>query len=162
MSEFTLHTLETAPLESRPFLQQAKNQLGFIPNLYAALAESPAILETNQVLTALFNKTAFTVTERQLILLSISRVRNCSYCLAAHGSVAKMQKIPTHLPYPKGTQGFRCECAKTATLHSAEQTPVFRAFGVEAAAGPDDLTVGGVMGRQTNASPNQQGLGAFM
>ena len=70
MSEFTLHTLETAPLESRPFLQQAKNQLGFIPNLYAALAESPAILETNQVLTALFNKTAFTVTERQLILLS--------------------------------------------------------------------------------------------
>ena len=93
MSIFTLHTLKTAPQTSVPILQRAEKQLGFIPNLYAAMAESPVTLEANQVLTALFDKTAFTVTERQLVLLSISRYRNCTYCLAAHGTIANMQKI---------------------------------------------------------------------
>ena len=97
MSEFTIHTLDNAPQASRQLLQNAEKQLGFIPNLYAVLAESPVALEANQVLTALFDKTAFTITERQLVLLSISRVRNCCYCLAAHGSVAKMQKIPKEI-----------------------------------------------------------------
>ncbi len=97
MSEFTLHTQDTAPQASRQILQNTEKQLGFIPNLYAVFAESPATLEAYQTLTTLFDKTAFTVTERQLVLLSISRYRNCSYCLAAHGTVAKMQNIPTEI-----------------------------------------------------------------
>ncbi|MEE9397982.1 MAG: carboxymuconolactone decarboxylase family protein [Methylococcales bacterium] len=97
MSEFTAYTLDTAPQASRQILQNAEQQLGFIPNLYAAIAESPATLEAYQVLTTLFDNTAFTVTERQLVLLSISRFRNCSYCLAAHGTIAKLQKIPTEI-----------------------------------------------------------------
>ncbi len=97
MSEFTIHTLDTAPQASRQILQNTEKQLGFIPNLYGVFAESPTTLEAYQALTALFEKTAFTVTERNLVLLSISRYRNCSYCLAAHGTVAKMQKVPTDI-----------------------------------------------------------------
>jgi uncharacterized peroxidase-related enzyme len=97
MSEFTIHTLDTAPQASRQILQNTEKQLGFIPNLYGVFSESPTTLEAYQKLTALFDKTTFTVTERQLVLLSISRYRNCSYCLAAHGTVAKMQKIPTEI-----------------------------------------------------------------
>lgn len=97
MSAFTIHTLETAPQASKQILQNTEKQLGFIPNLYGVFAESPATLEAYQSLTALFDKTAFTVTEQNLVLLSISRYRNCSYCLAAHGTVAKMQKVPTDI-----------------------------------------------------------------
>ena len=97
MSEFTLHTLDTAPQASRQILQSTEKYVGFIPNLYAVFAESPISLEAYQVLSALFDKTSFTVTERQLVLLSISRYRNCSYCLAAHGTLAKMQKIPPEI-----------------------------------------------------------------
>ncbi len=97
MSEFTVHTLETAPQASRPLLQNAEKQLKFIPNLMAVMAESPVTLEAYQTLTTLFDKTVFTITERQLVLLSISRYRNCTYCLAAHGTIAKMQKIPTEI-----------------------------------------------------------------
>ena len=97
MSEFTIHTLETAPQASRQILQNTEKQLGFIPNLYAVFAESPITLEAYQALTALFDKTIFTVTEQHLVLLSISRYRNCSYCLAAHSTVAKMQKIPAEI-----------------------------------------------------------------
>ncbi len=97
MSEFTTHTLGTAPQASRQLLQNTEKQLGFIPNLYAVIAESPVTLQANQLLTELFEKTVFTATERQLVLLCISRYRNCSYCLAAHGTVAKMHKIPAEI-----------------------------------------------------------------
>jgi len=99
MSEFTLHTLDTAPQASRKLLQNAEKQMGFIPNLFSVMAESPAVLESYQTLTRLFAKTAFTLTEQQLVLLSISRFRNCSYCLAAHGTIAKMQKIPAEITH---------------------------------------------------------------
>lgn len=97
MSEFITHTLDTAPQASRALLQGAKKQIGFIPNLLGAMAESPATLESYLTLSALFDKTAFTVTERQLVILSISRLRNCTYCLAAHGTIARMQKIPAEI-----------------------------------------------------------------
>lgn len=99
MSELTIHTLETAPQASRTLLKNAEKQIGFIPNLLAVMAESPALLEAYQSLNKLFEKTAFTVTEKQLVLLSISRYRNCSYCLAAHGTVAKMQKVPADIVF---------------------------------------------------------------
>jgi uncharacterized peroxidase-related enzyme len=97
MSEFILHTRDTAPPASRKILQSTEKQLGFIPNLYAVMAESPATLEAYQDLTGWVDKTDFSLIERQLVLLSISRYRNCAYCLAAHGTVAKMQKIPEHI-----------------------------------------------------------------
>ncbi len=97
MTEFTLHTLETAPEQARDLLQTAQKQLGFIPNLYAAMAESPATLEAYRSLSALFDNSSFNVTERQLLLLSISRHRNCCYCLAAHGALAKMNNIPSDI-----------------------------------------------------------------
>ena len=119
MSEFTIHIPETAPQASKQILQNSEKQLGFIPNLYAVLAESPATLEANQVLTALFDKTAFTVTERQLVLLSISRYRNCSYCLAAQGTVAKIQKIPAEIVhavyYNQPLEDSKLEALRTFT-----------------------------------------------
>jgi len=97
MSEFTNHSFNSAPAESKPLLKQTEQKLGFTPNLIAVMAESPATLESYLSLSSLFDKTAFNATERQLILLTISRYRNCCYCLAAHGSIAKMQKVPTEI-----------------------------------------------------------------
>ena len=42
MTKFTLHTLEAAPEASRPQLAEIQKSLGFLPNMYAGLAESPA------------------------------------------------------------------------------------------------------------------------
>ena len=42
MTEFNLHTLDTAPIKSRPLLEGAKQAYGFIPNLYAGQAEHQA------------------------------------------------------------------------------------------------------------------------
>lgn len=43
MVEFTVHDENSAPAEATA-LTQAKKQLGFIPNLYGVLAESPQAL----------------------------------------------------------------------------------------------------------------------
>jgi uncharacterized peroxidase-related enzyme len=97
MTEFITHTIKTAPEASRPLLQKTIKELDFIPNLYAVMAESLPTLEANLTLTRIFENTDFTDTERQLILLSISRYRNCCYCLAAHSTIAKMQKVPAQI-----------------------------------------------------------------
>jgi len=42
---FKLHTLETAPADSRPLLESSLESFGMIPNLHAVMAEAPAMLE---------------------------------------------------------------------------------------------------------------------
>ena len=38
--------LDTAGAEARPILEKAKAQVGFVPNMYAGMANAPALLET--------------------------------------------------------------------------------------------------------------------
>ena len=125
MTEFTTHTFNTAPDASKPLLQKAEQKMGFIPNLMAAMAESPATLESYLSLNNLFDKTSFTVTERQLVLLSISRYRNCCYCLAAHGSIAKMQNIPADIVnavyYKQPINDDKLEALRTFTIEVLKQ-----------------------------------------
>ena len=125
MTEFTTHTFNTAPDASKPLLQKAEQKMGFIPNLMAAMAESPATLESYLSLNNLFDKTSFTVTERQLVLLSISRYRNCCYCLAAHGSIAKMQNISADIVnavyYNQPINDDKLEALRTFTIEVLKQ-----------------------------------------
>jgi len=120
MSEFTNHIFDTAPTASKPLIKNAKQKWGFIPNLLAVMAESPATLESYLTLGQFFDKTSFTVTERQLILLSISRSRNCCYCLAAHGTIAKHQNISADLVkavyYNQSFNDEKLDALRTFTL----------------------------------------------
>ena len=46
MNSFKIHTIETAPAESKDILQKISDKWGFIPNFMAIVAESPAMLES--------------------------------------------------------------------------------------------------------------------
>ncbi|PPD50948.1 MAG: carboxymuconolactone decarboxylase family protein [Methylobacter sp.] len=94
MKTFSLHTLDTAPEASKPLLSKAKQDFGFIPNLLAGMAESPALLEGYRSLAASFDKTRLSEAERQIILLTTSRVNGCRYCMAAHTVIAKSGGVP--------------------------------------------------------------------
>ncbi len=93
MSKYTIHTIESAPEASKPLLEGAQKQLGFIPNLFGALAEAPAALETYLALSGLVEKTSFSGTETEVVNLSVSAVNGCDYCLAAHTTIANMKKV---------------------------------------------------------------------
>ncbi len=95
MTDFTIHTPESAPASSKPILEGAQKSLGFVPNLYGVLAESPALLEAYTKVGGLFDGLrSFNATERQIVLLSTSFENGCHYCMAAHSTIAGMQKVP--------------------------------------------------------------------
>lgn len=95
MSErFPVHTAATAPAAARPVIEAAA-AFGFVPNLIAVMATSPALAEAYLTLSTIFEQTtSLTPTERHVVLLAVSRFHACRYCVAAHSMVAVMQGIP--------------------------------------------------------------------
>ena len=94
MTDFPTHTIETAPAGSKPFLEGAQKAVGFVPNLYAAMAEAPALVEAYLTLSSIFDKTDLTATERQVILMTNNLLNGCDYCMAAHTTISQGQGVP--------------------------------------------------------------------
>jgi uncharacterized peroxidase-related enzyme len=94
MTEFSIHTIESSPQGSKPILEQLEKQVGFVPNLAATMAESPFLLEAFTTLRAIYGRGSFTPIEREAIALAVSFDNNCTYCMAAHSTFAKMNEIP--------------------------------------------------------------------
>ena len=66
MSNFDVHTKETAQTRSADLLASAEKAFGFIPNLLGVFAESPAALKAYLTIGQLFDESSFSATERQL------------------------------------------------------------------------------------------------
>lgn len=94
MSEFTVHSVETAPEGSKAILEGATAKYGFTPNLLGVLAESPAAIKGYTGLAGAVSETSFSPTEQQVILMTTSFENNCTYCMAAHSTVSGMTGVP--------------------------------------------------------------------
>jgi uncharacterized peroxidase-related enzyme len=91
---FTIHDTQSAPAGSQDILDNVEQQFGFLPNIMGAFAESPATLQAYLQLDQLMsNETAFTPTEQQVVLMSVSRANNCDYCMSAHSTIANSQNV---------------------------------------------------------------------
>ena len=89
MSEFTLYDEHNAPEPARESLAAARKQMGFVPNLFAMMAEAPASLEAYQELSRIFDTTSFSPVEREVVLLAAAVENRCHFCVAAHSGRAK-------------------------------------------------------------------------
>ncbi len=83
MTSFKIHTPENAPEQSRPFLKELVNRLGFLPNVYGAVSESSMALRAWLGLKNTVETGLFTPVERRIIMMTTSYLNNCSYCMAA-------------------------------------------------------------------------------
>jgi AhpD family alkylhydroperoxidase len=90
---FTVHTHDTAPDTAKPLLDAAKSKFGMVPNLLATFAGAPAVLEGYLTLAGIFDKTSFSPLERQVVLMTSNYENTCHYCMAAHTTIADMQKL---------------------------------------------------------------------
>ena len=97
MTNFPVHTIDSAPEAAKPILQDAQKALGFVPNLYATMAEAPTILEGYMALSKIFSKTELSETERQIILMTNNRLNGCKYCMAAHTTLSQMGGVSDHV-----------------------------------------------------------------
>jgi uncharacterized peroxidase-related enzyme len=97
-------TLDNADPTAKAVLQKAKAQVGFIPNMYGGMANSPGLLETYLDGYERFRKgSGFTSAEQEVVFLTISRGNACDYCMAAHSLLAdQMSKVP-----PQVTEAIR-------------------------------------------------------
>lgn len=97
MNNFKIHTLESAPAESKESLEQSLKQFGMLPNLHGVLAESPVLLEAYKQLHNWFENSAFNADELTVVWQSINAEHECHYCVPAHTGIAKAMKIDDNI-----------------------------------------------------------------
>ncbi|KAJ54515.1 carboxymuconolactone decarboxylase [Actibacterium mucosum KCTC 23349] len=97
MTDFTLHTAETAPAAAKPLLEKSVKDFGFVPNLHAAMADSPQLLQAYQQVHELFLASSFDAEEKTVVWQTINVEHNCHYCVPAHTGVAHSMKVDAAL-----------------------------------------------------------------
>jgi len=74
----------------KKILDKAIKQVGFLPNMYANMANAPAVLSTYLHGYSLFrSESGFAPAEQEVIFLGVSGVNGCKYCTAAHSMIAE-------------------------------------------------------------------------
>jgi len=121
--KFPLHTLDSAPSASRPVLEAVQARYGFVPNLAAVFAESPATFQALLGALKAYDDEALTLSplERQIVLLSTSVENRCDYCTAAHSMLAhssglSRENIET-LQHGRALDDSRLEALRRFTTH---------------------------------------------
>lgn len=96
--QLTLPLIEhdSAPDTVKPILEEAERQVGFLPNLYKAMANVPGVLETYLLgYDRIRASESLTPAEQEVVFLTISRLNGCGYCMAAHSMLAeKASDVP--------------------------------------------------------------------
>ncbi len=142
-SSLALVTPETAAPKAAELLEASRKSLGFIPNMYAAMVNSPGLLETYQLGYKRFREeSGFTPPEQEVVFLTISFDNGCDYCMAAHSMLADMvSKVPKEvteairtgreIPDPKlrVLSGFTRHLIATRGRPSADEVKAFLAAG---------------------------------
>ena len=91
---FPIHTKTTAPQQSQPILEQVESTFGFVPNIFGVLAESPTALHAYSAIMEAMKHSGLSLIEQQVAILAVSTQNGCTYCVAAHSTVAGMLKMP--------------------------------------------------------------------
>lgn len=120
METYIQHTEATAPDGAKPILKTIQSKMGFVPNLMATMAEAPALVESYMAMMRIFETTALTPTEREIILMTNNRLNGCTYCMAAHTTVAKLSGVDVDV----------IEALRTGTSISDPKLEALRTFAV--------------------------------
>ncbi len=82
-------SIEAAPEAARPLLNNVKQSLGSVPNLFRLTANSPAALEGYLGLNGALGKGALDAATRERIALAVANINGCTYCNSAHTYIGK-------------------------------------------------------------------------
>lgn len=97
MNNYTIHTVDSAPLTSKASLEKVQHDYGMIPNLLGILAEAPATLKAYLQLHELFSGTSFSAEELTVVWQTINVEHDCNYCVPAHTGIAHAMSVDKRL-----------------------------------------------------------------
>ena len=93
MSTLKIHSIESAPQESKAQLEESVKAFGMLPNLHGVLASAPGLLEGYKKLHELFSNSSFNAAELTVVWQAINVEHECHYCVPAHTGIAHMMKV---------------------------------------------------------------------
>lgn len=93
MQTYPIHSIESAPAESKPLLRGLQESVGMIPNLAAAMAESPQLLKGFLTARDIYQEGTFTGAEIQVLSLTAAWENNCAWCMAFHTLMAHKEGV---------------------------------------------------------------------
>ena len=121
MTDFTIHTEDTAPEESKALLADSRKAYGMVPGLHAVMAEAPGLLDGYKQLHELFANSSFNNDELTVVWQSINVEHSCHYCVPAHTAIAKGMGVSDELSNALRDQAplpnARLEALRTFTLN---------------------------------------------
>lgn len=92
MSPFTFYTQENSSGKTQSLLDGIQQGYGFVPNLFAYMAEAPTTIEAYLTMNELIGKGSFSAAQNQVALLAVSIENGCDFCITAHRAIGKMSK----------------------------------------------------------------------
>lgn len=116
MKQFKVPTREEVSPANQAIFDGINGKLGFVPNIYATYAYSENAL--GRYLEFANGKTVLTNKEKEAINLVVSQINGCSYCLAAHTAIGKMNGFTDDqiLELRKGSASFDGKLDKLVKL----------------------------------------------
>ncbi len=88
MTPFNVPSRDQVSTGNQAIFDNLKGALGFVPNLYAAMAHSDTAL--GNYLQFQNGKTSLSKKEKELVNLVVSQENDCRYCQSAHTVLGKM------------------------------------------------------------------------
>jgi alkylhydroperoxidase family enzyme len=85
--DLKIHTLDTAPAGSRELLEGIESDLGFVPNLAASVAESPALLAAFDGLRRAVQSGELPAVDREIAGIAVGVAVDNAYGVAFHSTV---------------------------------------------------------------------------
>jgi uncharacterized peroxidase-related enzyme len=87
-ASFPVHTIDTAPEGSRETLRHVTSTLGMLPNLAAAMAESPTLVKAFFAVREIYSQGTLSPGEIEVVSLVNAFENGCEWCMAFHSFVA--------------------------------------------------------------------------
>jgi alkylhydroperoxidase family enzyme len=93
MPGYSIHTIESAPAQSKPVLQQLQQAFGLIPNVAAAMAASPVLINGFIGLFERVHASSLTEAQIQTLLLTNAVTNASEWPVAFHTALALKQGV---------------------------------------------------------------------
>lgn len=93
MTQFPLHTLDSAPDKSKPALEALQAAFGFVPNIAGAMSNSPVLINSLVGLFGQVHGGSFSEPQIQILLLTNAVTNASSWAVAFHSFLALQQGI---------------------------------------------------------------------
>lgn len=90
MKKLNALSKNNAPETTKPLFEGIEKKIGKLPNIYAAMGHSPHLLKGLLDFETTLKQGIFNAKEQEAISLVVSQINGCSYCLAAHSFIGKM------------------------------------------------------------------------